>query len=132
MTRGTKVEKHCLNCGAPMLVREADVKRGWGKFCSKACKASEQARRTGWAGPGSGPRPGRRRKHDPRRDGIWRSGQRVLCSQCDRYATNGVIDGFQADTPIDPVRGVPIVWFCDHHFDDTHPLSSDAFDGWQS
>lgn len=30
-----------------MTVRKADVKRGWGRFCSKACKAKEQEARTG-------------------------------------------------------------------------------------
>jgi len=29
------------------MVRTADVKRGWGKFFSKSCKAKEQERRTG-------------------------------------------------------------------------------------
>jgi hypothetical protein len=32
-------------CGATFQAREADVKRGWGKFCSKSCKAREQERR---------------------------------------------------------------------------------------
>ena len=45
--RGKKVEKKCQRCKQPMLVREADVKRGWGKFCSKSCKAVTQERRTG-------------------------------------------------------------------------------------
>ena len=34
-------------CGRKKLVREADIKRGWGKFYSKSCKAKEQERRTG-------------------------------------------------------------------------------------
>ncbi len=29
------------------MAREADVKRGWGLFCSKSCKAIKQERRTG-------------------------------------------------------------------------------------
>jgi hypothetical protein len=32
-------------CGAVFEARAADVKRGWGKFCSKSCKASDQTRR---------------------------------------------------------------------------------------
>jgi hypothetical protein len=28
------------------MVRTADVKRGWGKFYSKSCKAKQQERRT--------------------------------------------------------------------------------------
>ncbi|MCP4437551.1 MAG: hypothetical protein GY810_01245 [Aureispira sp.] len=29
------------------MVRTADVKRGWGKFFNKSCKAKEQEKRTG-------------------------------------------------------------------------------------
>ena len=29
------------------MARVADRKRGWGKFCSKSCKAKEQENRTG-------------------------------------------------------------------------------------
>jgi hypothetical protein len=29
------------------MVRTADVKRGWGKYYSKSCKAKHQERRTG-------------------------------------------------------------------------------------
>ena len=43
------VEVTCANksCKAAFKARVADRKRGWGKFCSKSCKASEQERRTG-------------------------------------------------------------------------------------
>lgn len=41
----------CKNCGDRFTAREADRKRGWAKFCSKSCKAKEQTRRTGYAGP---------------------------------------------------------------------------------
>lgn len=34
-------------CNRQKQVRTADVKRGWGKFFSKSCKAREQERRTG-------------------------------------------------------------------------------------
>lgn len=33
--RGRMVEKTCLHCGNTFEVREAEVKRGWGKFCSR-------------------------------------------------------------------------------------------------
>lgn len=36
----------CKWCKSPFQARTADVKRGWGKFCSKSCKASEQEKRT--------------------------------------------------------------------------------------
>lgn len=34
-------------CGRKKQVRTADVKRGWGKFFSKSCKAREQEKHTG-------------------------------------------------------------------------------------
>lgn len=33
---------NCNHCGWETSVRQADVDRGWGKFCSKSCKASYQ------------------------------------------------------------------------------------------
>lgn len=43
-----KVSRKCANkkCGATFTARSADVKRGWARFCSKSCKASEQEGRT--------------------------------------------------------------------------------------
>lgn len=41
-----KVERKCQWCDKPFKARAADVKRGWAKFCSKSCKASEQEKRT--------------------------------------------------------------------------------------
>ncbi|PRH19116.1 hypothetical protein C6T71_24505 [Burkholderia multivorans] len=41
------VERKCKRCKAPFLARAADVKRGWGLFCSKSCKAIKQEQRTG-------------------------------------------------------------------------------------
>ena len=37
--RGAKVEVSCKCCRSKFLARVADVNRGWGKFCSKSCKA---------------------------------------------------------------------------------------------
>ena len=45
------IEKKCKGCGKIISVRLADHNRGWGNHCSKSCKASEQTRRTGIAGP---------------------------------------------------------------------------------
>lgn len=39
------VKCKCATCKEWMEVREADRKRGWGKFCSKSCKAIKQTRR---------------------------------------------------------------------------------------
>jgi hypothetical protein len=33
------VKVKCKNCGNPFYAKTADRKRGWGKFCSKSCKA---------------------------------------------------------------------------------------------
>ena len=41
----TKVK--CKQCKSEFTARTADVKRGWGKFCSKSCKATHQEKRTG-------------------------------------------------------------------------------------
>jgi hypothetical protein len=46
VSRGAKVEITCA-CGTKFMARIADRKRGWGKFCSKSCKASVQESRTG-------------------------------------------------------------------------------------
>lgn len=49
--RGETVIVKCKRCGDPFTARVADRKRGWGKFCSKSCKAINQTQRTGYAGP---------------------------------------------------------------------------------
>jgi len=48
-TLGAMVECKCQNksCGARFMARVADRKRGWGKFCSKSCKAIKQERKNG-------------------------------------------------------------------------------------
>lgn len=48
-----RVERKCANrqCRAVFHPRKVDVKRGWGRFCSKSCKAAVQTRMTGYAGP---------------------------------------------------------------------------------
>lgn len=45
----TKIK--CANCNNTFEARTADVNRGWGKFCSKSCKASKQTKLTGITGP---------------------------------------------------------------------------------
>jgi hypothetical protein len=32
----------CVRCGQEFEARTSDIKRGWGKFCSKSCKAIKQ------------------------------------------------------------------------------------------
>ena len=42
------VDRICAcGCGVKFRARSSDVKRGWGKFASKSCKAKEQEARTG-------------------------------------------------------------------------------------
>lgn len=45
---GNKIERTCkCGCGVKFMARIADVKRGWGKYASKSCKAKAQEKRTG-------------------------------------------------------------------------------------
>lgn len=41
------VTKPCDNCSTLHTVRVVDVKRGWGRFCSKSCKAQHQTAKGG-------------------------------------------------------------------------------------
>jgi len=36
---GKKVEVKCAQCQFAFMTRVADCNRGWGRFCSKSCKA---------------------------------------------------------------------------------------------
>lgn len=40
----SKVEVKCKQCDSLFMARVADRKRGWGKFCSKSCKAKKQVK----------------------------------------------------------------------------------------
>ena len=42
-----KVERVCLCCERQFTARQADVNRGWARFCSKRCKAIKQEQQTG-------------------------------------------------------------------------------------
>lgn len=41
------IQKNCKKCEVVFHPKLADVKRGWGKFCSKSCKAKTQEQKTG-------------------------------------------------------------------------------------
>jgi hypothetical protein len=41
------VDKKCKGCKESMKVRQADVNRGWGVYCSKSCKAKVQEKKNG-------------------------------------------------------------------------------------
>ena len=120
------IEKKCQNCKAPMQVRLADHERGWGKFCSKSCKAKRQMKMTGIAGPdyrASGQsvqqmQNGKYAKSQfKRHDGISPM-KHKKCAQCGEPAVNGVIWNGE------------VTWYCMAHLDNTHPFSSDALGQW--
>lgn len=48
----------CKCCKQPFVARVADRKRGWGRYCSKSCKAIKQTQCTGRGAP----------RHDERSD----------------------------------------------------------------
>lgn len=41
------VQVKCQSCGDPFTARVADRRRGWGRFCSKSCKAVKQMKTHG-------------------------------------------------------------------------------------
>jgi endogenous inhibitor of DNA gyrase (YacG/DUF329 family) len=45
--RSGYVRVNCACCSATFEARIADRNRGWGKYCSKRCKAIKQEQRTG-------------------------------------------------------------------------------------
>lgn len=51
--RGSTVVVKCETCKQPFTARVADRKRGWGRYCSKSCKAIKQTQRTGRGAPRS-------------------------------------------------------------------------------
>lgn len=65
----TMIEVKCKRCKTPFMARVADRNRGWGKFCSKSCKAVTQEKRTGQMGKfirrvAQVRRPNQRREYD--------------------------------------------------------------------
>jgi endogenous inhibitor of DNA gyrase (YacG/DUF329 family) len=98
----------CQSCKQPFQARVADRNRGWGKFCSKSCKAINQTQRFA-----SGARP----KKYPRHDGISEMTHKS-CGVCGAPAINGVY------------TATGIEWGCALHHDTSHPFSSDALGQW--
>lgn len=45
--KAATVQVKCDQCKSLFTARVADRKRGWGRFCSKSCKAVKQEKRTG-------------------------------------------------------------------------------------
>lgn len=42
----SKIQMTCV-CGKEYQAREADLKRGWGKSCSKSCASKKREKKTG-------------------------------------------------------------------------------------
>lgn len=99
MSAETAIYK-CKRCGDPFRARTADRKRGWGRFCSKSCKAIRQTQRTGIGADGKRWLP----------NGGWIIGG----EQFDRH---GISQGFQMNEAelaaggygdSDPYDGLPV------------------------
>lgn len=102
------VEVKCACCGKPFLARQADINRGWGKFCSKRCKAVRQTQRFS-----SGARPKSWKRHDGLTEMKFKK-----CCTCGAPAINGVYTD----------RGIE--WGCYLHHSTEHPFSSEALGQW--
>lgn len=103
------VEVKCARCKRPFVARVADRKRGWGKFCSKSCKAIKQTQRFN-----SGAAPKAWRRHN----GVSPM-KHKSCDTCGGPAINGV---YRDDGSIE--------WGCEIHHDTTHPFSSEGLGQW--
>lgn len=42
--RGGRIERRCLTCDAPILLKPAEIKAGQGKYCSRSCRAPSRKR----------------------------------------------------------------------------------------
>lgn len=93
-------------CRKTFQARTADVARGWGKFCSKSCKAHKQGRLLG--SNSRLPRP------DGKTPMLYKN-----CHVCGEAAVNGVYSPFGGSDGIE--------WLCERHMDTTHPFDSDNF-----
>lgn len=130
MNMASMTEVKCT-CGKLFEARTADVKRGWGKFCSKSCKAIKQTKDTGIAGPDY--------KAADRSVHQMKSGSYVKSqfSGKMRGGPRGVITNVHYDEWDEEVIEGDVVWSAKHRayitledhngsLDDDHPFDSDA------
>lgn len=130
MTR--TVEVKCLECKAPKEVRLADLARGWGKYCSKACKAKHQTKKTGVSGPNY---RAVGRNVEQMRNGSYaksqfkgRRGGGIIkgktCCECPNPATHATasISSNGGLHPWSNKHGSHIAITCDVHHDNSHPF----------
>lgn len=47
----SKEKRNCEKCGEEFLAKTADVKRGWGRHCSKSCAAWKREKKKGFDSP---------------------------------------------------------------------------------
>jgi hypothetical protein len=107
-----KVEVKCKNkqCRKAFTAKAADIARGWGKYCSKSCKAIHQENRTGQYGQylaGQHSEEGSNRWTDEdgnRKSRLWTGWGRSIVSTEDKmtgeitneeFDKHGVSRGFQ-------------------------------------
>lgn len=99
-----RVTVNCASCKQPFSARVADRNRGWGKFCSKSCKAVKQTQK-GCSYP----------RHDGRSPMKYK-----VCDTCGEPAINGVRNGAEVE------------WYCERHEYEArlHPFSDEALGQW--
>lgn len=117
-------------CGNEFEARTADVNRGWGKFCSKSCKAHKQTKDTGIAGPdyrASGKTVHNMKSgHYAKSKFSGKNGNRrrgVLTNIAYEEWDDEVING---DVTYSHKHGCWIEWEVDGVLDTSHPFDSDA------
>jgi len=122
------IERVCIVCGAPFLVKQHQIKRGRGKCCSLSCAASLSAEKRISDGSSNGnwkggfdnsQRVSRYRKSHPERyyahlimRNAIRRGEltRGVCEVCGDHNTEGHHDDYSAP--------LTIRWLCkNHHFE---------------
>jgi len=94
--RGETIEVRCERCKSTFRARVADRARGWGRFCSKRCKAIKQTQRGGTV------KGSPRKRHDGRSPMAHK-----VCDTCGAPAINGVY------------TASGIEWGCELHHDTT-------------
>lgn len=108
------VDRICRTCKSQFKARQADIDRGWALFCSKSCKAVNQAKNNPTVLKTS---KYRQRSKFKRHDG--KSPMNFKFCYCGDNAINGVYT----------ITGIE--WLCETHMDNTHCFSSDALGQWE-
>lgn len=138
MTAMTTVKCQNKKCGAEFQARTADVARGWGKFCSKSCKAQKQYNDTGvsradYAATGRSVKEMKGGKYNKSgsgyRKGDHDTGHRGKCAFCGKNAVNAYRTNFDdGDLATWSSRmRCHVVRYChDHEFEAEMAVSQDG------